>query len=102
MRRKTPRTRSAPTRPPRRLPPAAAPKPPHVEGPAEPSGRNEFPIVGIGASAGGLEAFSQLLRELPVDTGKFTDGLHQTTDWYFKSKDRTRVGADLERMLIER
>jgi two-component system, chemotaxis family, CheB/CheR fusion protein len=28
-----------------------------------------FPIVGVGASAGGLEAFSQLLRHLPPDTG---------------------------------
>jgi len=28
-----------------------------------------FPIVGIGASAGGLEAFGQLLRALPPDTG---------------------------------
>lgn len=28
-----------------------------------------FPIVGIGASAGGLEAFTQLLRYLPTDTG---------------------------------
>jgi two-component system, chemotaxis family, CheB/CheR fusion protein len=28
-----------------------------------------FPIVGIGASAGGLEAFSALLKHLPVDTG---------------------------------
>ncbi|MBC7366905.1 MAG: PAS domain S-box protein [Undibacterium sp.] len=28
-----------------------------------------FPIVGIGASAGGLEAFTQLLKRLPVDTG---------------------------------
>src|SRR5882672_10190344 len=28
-----------------------------------------FPIVGIGASAGGLEAFTQLLQELPADTG---------------------------------
>ena len=28
-----------------------------------------FPIVGIGASAGGLEAFSQLLRNLPQKTG---------------------------------
>src|SRR5258708_39080699 len=28
-----------------------------------------FPIVGIGASAGGLEAFSELLRQLPVKTG---------------------------------
>jgi len=28
-----------------------------------------FPIVGIGASAGGLEAFTQLLHALPADTG---------------------------------
>ena len=28
-----------------------------------------FPLVGIGASAGGLEAFMQLLRGIPVDTG---------------------------------
>ncbi|MBW4570719.1 MAG: PAS domain-containing protein [Tolypothrix carrinoi HA7290-LM1] len=30
---------------------------------------NVFPIVGIGASAGGLEAFTQLLNYLPSDTG---------------------------------
>ena len=28
-----------------------------------------FPVVGIGASAGGLEAFTQLLENLPLDTG---------------------------------
>src|SRR5262245_14733235 len=28
-----------------------------------------FPIIGIGASAAGLEAFSQLLANLPPDTG---------------------------------
>src|SRR4051812_38924712 len=28
-----------------------------------------FPIVGIGASAGGLEAFTKLLRHLKTDTG---------------------------------
>ncbi len=31
--------------------------------------RSEFPIVGIGASAGGLEAFTQLLTHLPTHTG---------------------------------
>ena len=30
---------------------------------------NPFPIVGIGASAGGLEALTQLLSQLPPDTG---------------------------------
>src|SRR5205814_1625796 len=33
-----------------------------------PRGR-PFPIVGVGASAGGLEAFMQLLRALPDNTG---------------------------------
>ena len=28
-----------------------------------------FPIVGVGASAGGLEALTALLKELPTDTG---------------------------------
>ena len=28
-----------------------------------------FPVVGIGASAGGLEAFTELLKHLPLDTG---------------------------------
>ena len=38
--------------------------------PAEPAAPPKlFPIVGVGASAGGLEAFSELLRELPVKTG---------------------------------
>ena len=31
--------------------------------------RKAFPLVGIGASAGGLEAFTQLLAHLPEDTG---------------------------------
>jgi two-component system CheB/CheR fusion protein len=37
----------------------------------EPTGgkRRSFPIVGIGASAGGLEAFTALLAHLPLDTG---------------------------------
>lgn len=30
---------------------------------------NSFTVVAIGASAGGLEAFSLLLKKLPVDTG---------------------------------
>jgi len=32
-------------------------------------GRAGFPIVGVGASAGGLDAFRQLLRNLPPNTG---------------------------------
>jgi two-component system CheB/CheR fusion protein len=33
------------------------------------NGSGSFPIVGIGASAGGLEAYQQLLTNLPDDTG---------------------------------
>ena len=43
-----------------------------VEGaiPAMPGFKTKSPpIVGIGASAGGLEAFTHLLEHLPVDTG---------------------------------
>lgn len=40
-----------------------------VSFPQMPSGNPSIPIVGIGASAGGLEAFTELLRFLPVDTG---------------------------------
>ena len=29
----------------------------------------EFPVVGIGASAGGLESLERLFSEIPVDTG---------------------------------
>lgn len=36
----------------------------------QPDQQNElFPVVGIGASAGGLEAFTELLSHLPTDTG---------------------------------
>ena len=36
---------------------------------AEPSASKPFPIVGIGASAGGLEALTGFLKALPPDTG---------------------------------
>lgn len=32
-------------------------------------GMRSFPVVGIGASAGGLEAFGSLFSKMPVDTG---------------------------------
>jgi two-component system, chemotaxis family, CheB/CheR fusion protein len=35
----------------------------------EPGAESPFPIVGVGASAGGLEAFTQLLAHLPARTG---------------------------------
>ncbi len=49
----------------------AAPDATHdITAPADRSSApDRFPVVGIGASAGGLEAFSQLLRHLPGDTG---------------------------------
>src|SRR5882724_9027533 len=63
------RRRSAPARSPKRRPDGGRLESPQIDGGSEPSERATFPIVGIGASAGGLEAFSQLLRELPTDTG---------------------------------
>jgi two-component system CheB/CheR fusion protein len=44
-------------------------RPPPKDGGAEPPASSEFPIVGVGASAGGLEAFSQLLEALPRNPG---------------------------------
>ena len=50
------------------VPPEAPPQEPH--GPPDPElPENCFPIVGIGASAGGLEAVTQLLEHLPATTG---------------------------------
>jgi len=57
----SPNTSSAPLTP--NTPNAPSSEERHASGPSP------FPIVGIGASAGGLEAFRQLLGELPVDTG---------------------------------
>src|SRR5215510_4326972 len=37
--------------------------------PAKPVPQQIFPVVGIGASAGGLESFRQVLEHLPIDTG---------------------------------
>ena len=39
------------------------------DGPSKFNELASFPIVGVGASAGGLEAFTQLLTALPCDTG---------------------------------
>ena len=55
----------------------SAPQPPQNESPqpstpetdATPPANNDFPVVAIGASAGGLDAFTQLISHLPADTG---------------------------------
>jgi two-component system CheB/CheR fusion protein len=49
--------------------PRKSPESAGVRKPSRLIGRRVVPIVGIGASAGGLEAFTQLLKQLPVDTG---------------------------------
>src|SRR5438270_6506881 len=55
---------------------SAAPGPPSAEPSAvaeqpapRATERPKFPVVGIGASAGGFEAFNQLLQHLPARTG---------------------------------
>ena len=52
---------------------AVQPAPPVKQNENEPdrseNRRNRMIIVGVGASAGGLEAFRQLLEQLPLDTG---------------------------------
>jgi two-component system, chemotaxis family, CheB/CheR fusion protein len=49
------------------VPPTKADDP--AGGPRKPVEGTSFPIVGIGASAGGLEAFTELFKHLPLDTG---------------------------------
>ncbi|MEO7317545.1 MAG: CheR family methyltransferase [Chthoniobacteraceae bacterium] len=50
--------------------PIPSPPPEHILEPDEPlPARAAFPVVGVGASAGGLEALRALLGALPVDTG---------------------------------
>lgn len=46
------------------------PQPKAVEAPdsKQSDQSRRFPVVGIGASAGGLDAFRQLLSHLPTDT----------------------------------
>ena len=53
---------------PRKKTPAASRRSRTASGQAYPD-RKTFPIVGVGASAGGLEAFRSLLRKLPANTG---------------------------------
>ncbi len=65
--------RSLSVAPPRRFPMRGSVVRMKSRNPASPAMRGNrpapFPIVGIGASAGGLEAFSELLRQLPLKTG---------------------------------
>ncbi len=56
---------------------AVSPRPPFRKGSAETDASPKMPepvlpsfsVVGVGASAGGLEAFTELFRHLPPDTG---------------------------------
>lgn len=71
--RKRPTPKGAPKRRPAAVKtprPAVAPAAPH---PATTTGRRTdgtFPIVGVGASAGGLEALQRLFKDMPADCGQ--------------------------------
>jgi two-component system CheB/CheR fusion protein len=75
---KNTRRARAPKKPKPALPPARAPDP-EQESPAAPGDaapvqseserRRGPPVVGIGASAGGLDAFKKLLTAMPSDSG---------------------------------
>ena len=58
--------RRRPPSAPRRARPADAPEAARASTAAEPA---RFPVVGIGASAGGLEALEQFLRHVPPNSG---------------------------------
>src|SRR5438874_8276252 len=67
MARKKTAGNAKPPAPPSPPPAAALAAPPPRTGP--PPEKDHFPIVGIGASAGGLEAYKALLHNLSADTG---------------------------------
>lgn len=76
MAQKNGKTRSGGKRPSRRKSPAkstsngpAEPAVPAVAIPAQEPGLPEFPIVGMGASAGGLDAFKKFFNAVPGDSG---------------------------------
>ena len=48
---------------------SSAPSPKNLSDKAIGAQVDSFPIVAIGASAGGLEAYTEFLHALPVDTG---------------------------------
>ena len=53
-----------------KIPRQAAPSPTRRRSAPKVAGRERLvAVVGVGASAGGLEAFRQLLKRLPVSTG---------------------------------
>ena len=67
-----------------------------------------FPVVGIGASAGGLEAFTLLLKELPPDTGmafvlvQHMDPKHESLLYQLLSKATAmRVAQVVDRTHLE-
>jgi two-component system, chemotaxis family, CheB/CheR fusion protein len=70
---------------------------------------NSFPVVGIGASAGGLEAFRKLLAALPADTGiafvliPHLDPTHESMMVDLLGRDTTmKVAQAIDGMPLER
>ncbi|MBI1861183.1 MAG: PAS domain-containing protein [Deltaproteobacteria bacterium] len=77
------------------------------KGPPPPSAQNDdFPIVGIGASAGGLEAFQVLLKNLSPDTGmafvivQHLDPMHESHLAEILSRNTSMPVLDLENGMV--
>jgi PAS domain S-box-containing protein len=72
------------------------------------AGKRLFPIVGVGASAGGLEAFTLLLKHLPVNTGmgfvlvQHLDPLHESALTELLSRATSMVVKEVtDRLQVE-
>ena len=71
-------------------------------GETDPSGQETFPVVGIGASAGGLDAFKKFLSAVPTDSGmgfvliQHLDPAHRSLTAELLAKDTTMKVAEVK------